>query len=92
MGNSDEIEDATISIDEATILEIKATIAFPFLLSLTTIALQGRQRNLQKVCCTFRVFFRLFFVSIVVVFAQTELASNIIPRKACYSRYATILP
>ena len=56
------IEDATISIDEATISEIKATIAFPFQLSFTTIALQRRQRNLQKVCSTFRVFFcRLFF-------------------------------
>ena len=86
MGTSDEIHDATISIDEATILEFKATIALPFLLSLTTIALQRRQRNLQKVCFTFRVFFvAYFFVSIVVVFAQTELASNVTPRKACYS-------
>ena len=93
MGTSDEIHDATISIDEATILEFKATIALPFLLSLTTIALQRRQRNLQKVCFTFRVFFvAYFFVSIVVVFAQTELASNVTPRKACYCCYATISP
>ena len=61
MGTSDEIDDATISVDEAIILEIKATIAFPFQLSLTTIALQGRQRNLQKVCCTFIVIFSLIF-------------------------------
>ena len=30
MGISDEIEVATITIDEATILETKATIALPF--------------------------------------------------------------
>ena len=33
MGISDEIDDATISIDEAIILEIKAMIALPFQLS-----------------------------------------------------------
>ena len=37
MGNSDEIEVATISFDEATILEIKATISLPFQSSLTTL-------------------------------------------------------
>ena len=36
MGISDEIEVATITIDEETILGIKATIALPFQLSLTT--------------------------------------------------------
>ena len=34
MGISDEIEVATMTIDEATILEIKATIALPFQSSL----------------------------------------------------------
>ena len=56
MGISDEIEVATITIDEGTILEIKATIALPFQLSLTTFVVHG------KVRCTFRSFFsfRLF--------------------------------
>ena len=39
MGISDEIEVATMT-DEATILEIKATIALPFQLSLTTFVVQ----------------------------------------------------
>ena len=60
MGISDDTEDATITIDEATILEIKAMIALPFQLSLTSFVEQRQQRNSQKVCCTFRVFFRLF--------------------------------
>ena len=40
MGISDEIEVATMTIDEATILEIKATIALPFQSSLTIFAVQ----------------------------------------------------
>ena len=61
MGISDEIEIATMTIDEATILEIKATIALSFQLSMTTFVVQWRQRFLQKVRCTFRgLFFRLF--------------------------------
>ena len=60
MGISDDTEDATITIDEATILEIKAMIGLPFQLRLASIIEQRRQRNSQKVCCTFRVFFRLF--------------------------------
>ena len=39
MGIFDEIEVATITIDEETILEIKATIAFQ--LSLTTFVVHG---------------------------------------------------
>ena len=60
MGISANIEDATITIDEAHILEIKVMIALPFQLRLTSFVEQRRQRNSQKVCCTFRVFFRLF--------------------------------
>ena len=41
IGISDEIEVATMTSDEArTILEIKATIALPFQLSLTTFVVQ----------------------------------------------------
>ena len=36
MGISDEVEVATIPFDETTMLEIKATNAFPFKSSLTT--------------------------------------------------------
>ena len=59
-GISDDTEDATITIDDATILEIKAMIGLPFQLRLTSFVEQRRQRNSQKVCWTFRVFFRLF--------------------------------
>ena len=40
MGNSDEIEVATIAFDEATILEINATISLLFQSSLTTLVVQ----------------------------------------------------
>ena len=60
MGISANMEDATITIDEAHILEIKVMIALPFQLRLTSFVEQRRQRNPQKVCWTFRVFFRLF--------------------------------
>ena len=60
MGISDNTQDGTITIDDATILEIKAMIALPFQLRLTSFIEQRRQRDLQKVCCRFRVFFRLF--------------------------------
>ena len=60
MGISDNTQDGTITIDDATILEIKAMIALPFQLRLTSFVEQRRQRNPQKVCWTFRVFFRLF--------------------------------
>ena len=56
MGISDEIEVATITIDEETILEIKATIALPFQLSLTTFVVHGKSAlNVQMF-----FFFRLF--------------------------------
>ena len=42
MGISEEIEVATITIDEETILEIKATIALSFQLSLTTFVVHGK--------------------------------------------------
>ena len=41
MGISDEIEVAMITIDKETILEIKATIALPFQLSLTIFVVHG---------------------------------------------------
>ena len=82
MGISDEIEVATMTIDEATILEIKATIAFPFQLSMKTFVVQWRQRFVR---CTFRdLFFRL-----CSRFPRrcgcTELASSVTSRKACNS-------
>ena len=68
MGISDDIKDATITIDEATISEIKAMIALPFQLRLTSFVEQRRQRNLQNVCCTFRVF---FFFSLIFSFPSS---------------------
>ena len=49
MGISDEIEVATITIDEVTILEITTTIALPFQLSLTTFVVHAMTAtNLEK--------------------------------------------
>ena len=57
MGISEEIEVATITIDEETILEIKATIALPFQLSLTTFVVHGKSALHVQM---FFFFFRLF--------------------------------
>ena len=62
MSISDEIEVATITIDEETILEIKATIALPFQLSLTTFVVHGMTATkLAKSALHVQMFFfRLF--------------------------------
>ena len=64
MGISDEIEVATITIDEETILEIKVTIALSFQLSLTTFVVHGMMATkLAKSALhvqMFFLFFRLF--------------------------------
>ena len=63
MGISDEIEAATITIDEETILEIKATIALPIQLSLTTLVVHGMTATkLKKSALHVQMFFffRLF--------------------------------
>ena len=44
----DEMEVATTAIDEATILQIKTTVALPFQSSLTMLVVQWWQRNLPK--------------------------------------------
>ena len=60
MDISDEIEVATITIDEETILEITATIALPFQLSLTTFVMHGMTATkLTKSALHFQMF--LFF-------------------------------
>ena len=77
--------------DEATILEIKATIALPFQLSLTTFVVQWRQRFVPYTHSEV-YFFAYFLVSLVAVVAQAELASSVTSRKACNSWYAMISP
>ena len=72
MGISDEIEVATITIDEATILEIKVTIAFPFQLSLTTFVVHGMMatklaKSGLRVRMYFFFFFSYFLVSLVAM-------------------------
>ena len=44
----DEMEVATTAIGEATILQIKTTVALPFQSSLTMLVVQWWQRNLPK--------------------------------------------
>ena len=66
MGISDEIEVATITIDEETILEIKVTMALPFQLRLTTFVVHGMMAtklaksalHVQMFFFSFRLFFR----------------------------------
>ena len=62
MGISDEIEVTTITIDEETILEIKATIALPFQLSLTTFVVHEMTASkLAKSALHVQMFFFFFF-------------------------------
>ena len=67
MSISDEIEVATITINEVTILETKATIVLSFQFSLTTSVLRWRQRTLQECTARSEFFFAHFLVSVVVV-------------------------
>ena len=61
MGISDEIEVGTITIDEETILEIKATITLPFQLSLTTFVVHGMMATkLAKSALHVQMFFFSF--------------------------------
>ena len=79
MGISDEIEVATITIDEETILEIKATIALPFQLSLTTFVVHGMTATkLAKSALHVQIFFfffAYFLVSLVAVVEWSSLAA-----------------
>ena len=72
MGISDEIEVATITIDEETILEIKATIALPFQLSLKTFVVHGKSALHVQM---FFFFFAYFLVSLVAVVEWSSLAA-----------------
>ena len=79
MGISDEIEVATITIDEETILEIKATMALPFQLSLTTFIVHGMTATkLAKSALHVQKFFFLFayfHVSLVAVVEWSSLSA-----------------
>ena len=78
MGISDEIEVATITIDEETILEIKATIALPFQLSLKTFVVHGMtETKLAKSELHVQIFFffAYFLVSLVAVVEWSSLAA-----------------
>lgn len=84
MGISDEVEVATIFIDETTISAIKATIALLSQSSLTTIVLQWRQRNLSKsVLLVQSSCFDYFLVSVVIVLHWA------LPRKTLICDYST---
>ena len=72
MGISEEIEVATITIDEETILEIKATIALSFQLSLTTFVVHGKSALHVQM---FFFFFAYFLVSLVAVVEWSSLAA-----------------
>ena len=70
MGTSKEIEVAMIAIDEATILEITATIALPFQLSLTTFVVHAMTAaNLAKSTMLVQTF---FFSSLIFSFPSSQ--------------------
>ena len=75
MGISDEIEVATITIDEETILEIKATIALPFQLSLTTFVVHGMMATkLAKSALHVQMF---FFFSLIFSFPSSQWLNGV---------------
>ena len=75
MGIPDEIEIATITIDEETILEIKATIALPFQLSLTTLVVHGMTATkLTKSALHVQMF---FFFSLIFSFPSSQWLNGI---------------
>ena len=86
MGISDKIEVATITIDEETILEIKATIALPFQLGLKTFVVHGMTATkLAKSALHVQIF--LFF-SLIFSFPSSQWlnrVSSVTLRKACNS-------
>ena len=79
MGISDEIKDVTIAIDETTILEMKAMIAFPINFDNVRRAMMAKKSgktSAASASCLFRVFvllvlngcyFIYFSVSVVFV-------------------------
>ena len=77
MGISDEIEVATITIDEETILEIKVTIALPFQLSLTTFVVHGMTATkLAKSALHVQLFF-FFFFSLIFSFPSSQWLNGV---------------
>ena len=75
MGISDEIEVATITIDEETILEIKATITLPFQLSLTTFVVHGMMATkLAKSALHVQMF---FFFSLIFSFPSSQWLNGV---------------
>ena len=75
MGISDEIEVATITIDEEPILEIKATIALPFQLSLTTFVVHGMMATkLAKSALHVQMF---FFFSLIFSFPSSQWLNGV---------------
>ena len=75
MGISDEIEVATMTIDEEPILEIKATIALPFQLSLTTLVVHGMMATkLAKSALHVQMF---FFFSLIFSFTSSQWLNGV---------------
>ena len=75
MGISDEIEVATITIDEETILEIKATSALSFQLSLTTFVVHGMTATkLAKSALHVQIY---FFFSLIFSFPSSQWLNGV---------------
>ena len=76
MGISDEIEVAMITIDAETVLEIKATIALPFQLSLTTFVVNGMTATkLAKSGLRVQMFFGFF--SLIFSFPSSQWLNGV---------------
>ena len=75
MGISDDIEVATTTIYEVTILEIKATMALPFQLSLTTFVVHGMTATkLAKSALHVQMF---FFFSLIFSFPLSQWLNGV---------------
>ena len=96
MGISDEIKDVTIAIDETTILEMKAMIAFPINFDNVRRAMMGKKSgktSAASASCLFRVFVLLVkLVTLIYLFFRFRClgrsCSNLLlasPRKTIQS-------
>ena len=86
MGISDEIKDVTIAIDETTILEMKAMIAFPINFDNVRRAMMGKKSgktSAASASCLFRVFVLLVLNGCYFIYFSVSVVFVLVAR-TCY--------
>ena len=86
MGISDEIKDVTIAIDETTILEMKAMIAFPINFDNVRRAMMGKKSgktSAVSASCLFRVFVLLVLNGCYFIYFSVSVVFVLVAR-TCY--------